>query len=227
MFALRGAFSRFIAADGFFLGAGLAFFSLVTMIPLVLLSVSTLGFVLSSELAADADRCGLLLAFEPEPGMFIETMQQFEALRARRTYAATDKILVDFSIGGRPMGEEIRVADTPVLKVKIRGAGPLERRGLGVHADHTGVVPSAEPFEDQLGDGAGAAAQVHDHLAARYDDALHDPAVDLGEKRVPRERREGEPVGVRNVRHRAAHCDARRGWMPSGPRWMSRLWFTR
>ena len=52
MFALRGAFSRFIAADGFFLGAGLAFFVLVTMIPVVLLSVSTLGFVLSSERAA-------------------------------------------------------------------------------------------------------------------------------------------------------------------------------
>jgi membrane protein len=53
MFALRGAFSRFIAADGFFLGAGLAFFVLVTLIPLVLLSVATLGFILTSEQAAN------------------------------------------------------------------------------------------------------------------------------------------------------------------------------
>ena len=53
MFALRGAFSRFVAADGFFLGAGLAFFVLVTVIPLVLLSVSTLGFILTSEQASN------------------------------------------------------------------------------------------------------------------------------------------------------------------------------
>src|SRR5713226_5949014 len=49
MFAgMRGAYSRFFAADGFFVAAGLAFFFLVTMIPLVLLSVA---IVLSSEQA--------------------------------------------------------------------------------------------------------------------------------------------------------------------------------
>jgi membrane protein len=53
MFGLRGALSRFFAADGFFLGAGLAFFSLITIIPLTLLGVSTLGFMLTSEQAAD------------------------------------------------------------------------------------------------------------------------------------------------------------------------------
>jgi membrane protein len=51
---VRGAFSRFVAADGLFLGAGLAFFALVCLIPLVLIAVSTLGFVLSREQAADA-----------------------------------------------------------------------------------------------------------------------------------------------------------------------------
>ncbi len=49
---LRGAFSRFIAGDGFFLAAGLAFFSLVSLIPLTLLGVAIVGFVLSSEQAA-------------------------------------------------------------------------------------------------------------------------------------------------------------------------------
>src|SRR5262249_11562249 len=48
---VRGAYSRFFAADGLFLSAGLAFFFLVTMIPLVLLSVSIVGFVLTSEQA--------------------------------------------------------------------------------------------------------------------------------------------------------------------------------
>lgn len=49
---IRGAFSRFHAHDGFFLAGGLAFFLLVCMIPIVLLGVSTIGFVLSTEQAA-------------------------------------------------------------------------------------------------------------------------------------------------------------------------------
>jgi membrane protein len=49
---LRGAISRFFAVDGLFLAAGLAFFFLVCMIPLVLLGVSLVGFVLSTEQAA-------------------------------------------------------------------------------------------------------------------------------------------------------------------------------
>ena len=52
MFAgVRGAYSRFFAENGLFLAAGLAFFFLVTMIPLVLLSVAIVGFVLTSEQA--------------------------------------------------------------------------------------------------------------------------------------------------------------------------------
>lgn len=53
MLALRGAFSRFFSADGLFLSAGLAFFFLVALIPFVLVGVSIVGFVLSSEQAAD------------------------------------------------------------------------------------------------------------------------------------------------------------------------------
>ena len=48
---VRGAYSRFFAADGLFVSAGLAFFFLMTIIPLVLLSVSSVGFVLTSEQA--------------------------------------------------------------------------------------------------------------------------------------------------------------------------------
>ncbi|MBI2158593.1 MAG: YihY/virulence factor BrkB family protein [Candidatus Rokubacteria bacterium] len=47
-----GALSRFIAADGFFLSAGLAFFFLVCLIPVLLLAVAIVGFVLSEERAA-------------------------------------------------------------------------------------------------------------------------------------------------------------------------------
>ena len=46
------AVSRFFSEAGMFLAAGLAFFFLVCVIPLVLLGVSTVGFVLSTEEAA-------------------------------------------------------------------------------------------------------------------------------------------------------------------------------
>lgn len=49
---LRGALSRFFIADGLFLAAGLAFFFLICLIPLVLLGVSLVGFVLTTEEAA-------------------------------------------------------------------------------------------------------------------------------------------------------------------------------
>jgi YihY family inner membrane protein len=50
--ALRSALSRFGAADGLLLAAGLAFSFLICLIPLVLLGVSAVGFVLSRETAA-------------------------------------------------------------------------------------------------------------------------------------------------------------------------------
>ncbi len=50
---VRGAVARFYSADGFFLAAGLAFFFLTAIIPLLLLCVSTIGFVLSTEEAAN------------------------------------------------------------------------------------------------------------------------------------------------------------------------------
>ncbi len=49
----------------------------------------------------------------------------FEALRARRTYAASDKILVDFSIENHWMGEEIRVTRLPELEVAVEGTADL------------------------------------------------------------------------------------------------------
>ena len=50
--AIRGAFARFYANDGFFMAAGLAFVFLICLIPLVLVAVSLVGFILSGEQAA-------------------------------------------------------------------------------------------------------------------------------------------------------------------------------
>jgi membrane protein len=45
-------FARFLAADGFFLSAGLAFFFLVTLIPILLFGVAVVGVVFSTEQAS-------------------------------------------------------------------------------------------------------------------------------------------------------------------------------
>ncbi len=61
---------------------------------------------------------------------YVKTLDResvFEALRARRTYAATDKILVDFRIGGTLMGGETTVAGAPELSVAVEGTAPLAR----------------------------------------------------------------------------------------------------
>jgi membrane protein len=52
VFGFRDAVRRFMSESGMFLAAGLAFFFIVCVIPLVLLGVSTVGFVLSTEEAA-------------------------------------------------------------------------------------------------------------------------------------------------------------------------------
>jgi len=44
----RGALSRFVEADGFLLSAGLSFFFLICLIPILILGVSIMGFVLST-----------------------------------------------------------------------------------------------------------------------------------------------------------------------------------
>jgi membrane protein len=52
--ALRGAFAGFVANQGFFLAAGLSFFFLVCVIPLLFLTVSLAGFILTTDAAARA-----------------------------------------------------------------------------------------------------------------------------------------------------------------------------
>ncbi len=51
----------------------------------------------------------------------------FEGLHARRTYAATDKILVEMTLAGAMMGEEVAVAGTPELQVGVEGTANLAR----------------------------------------------------------------------------------------------------
>jgi len=52
----------------------------------------------------------------------------FEALRTRRTYAVTgDRILLDFFLNGRVMGEEIPAVKSRVLKIEVAGWDQIDR----------------------------------------------------------------------------------------------------
>ena len=50
-----------------------------------------------------------------------------EGIRARRTYAATDNILVDFQINGHFMGAAFETRQRPKLEAKIAGTGPIRK----------------------------------------------------------------------------------------------------
>jgi hypothetical protein len=57
----------------------------------------------------------------------IDRKSIFESLRARRTYAATDKIFVDFTLGDHFMGEEVTIQGTPEFQVNVEGTAPISR----------------------------------------------------------------------------------------------------
>ena len=50
-----------------------------------------------------------------------------EGIRARRAYAATDNILVDFRVNGRLMGEAFVTSDRPKLEARVVGTAPIRK----------------------------------------------------------------------------------------------------
>jgi len=76
----------------------------------------------------------------------------FAAMKARRTFAASDKIIVDFRMGGHWMGEELR-APAPPAEVQVIGTAPLRRvelvrNGRVIHTVEPGLARAAFRFRD-------------------------------------------------------------------------------
>lgn len=80
-----------------------------------------LGFIASS------DHTSTHMSFAAVYTRALDRESIFEALQSRRTYAATDRIFVDFSIGSAVMGEEVTIAGTPEINVAVTGTAPLAR----------------------------------------------------------------------------------------------------
>ena len=51
----------------------------------------------------------------------------WDSLRARRTYAATENIIVDFQSGGHAMGEEFSTDEPPRIDVRIIGTTKIQQ----------------------------------------------------------------------------------------------------
>ncbi|MFH1920129.1 MAG: hypothetical protein ABIP48_09630 [Planctomycetota bacterium] len=70
----------------------------------------------------------------------------FRAIQAQRTYAAMDKIVVEFSINGHPMGEEFETTGPVELRAKVLGTANLAK--LEVVRDNR-FIYSVEPGKPQ------------------------------------------------------------------------------
>ncbi len=83
-----------------------------------------LGVEASSDHIATHDSYACLLV---EGGRPVTRDDLLNAMRARHAYAATDNIVLDTRIGDHLMGDIFQTRDLPVLKVQVRGTGPIDR----------------------------------------------------------------------------------------------------
>ncbi|MEO7650486.1 MAG: hypothetical protein ABIZ80_08445, partial [Bryobacteraceae bacterium] len=83
-----------------------------------------LGVQTSADHIATHDSYTCLLVEEDQPRGREDLLN---AMRARHVYAATDNIIVDVRIGDHLMGDIFESRETPVLKVKVEGTGPIDR----------------------------------------------------------------------------------------------------
>jgi len=63
-------------------------------------------------------------------GVYVKELDRgklFDAMDARRTVAATDKIFMEFSCNGHLMGEEFETSEAPTLEMKVKGTAPITR----------------------------------------------------------------------------------------------------
>ena len=98
-----------------------------------------LGFIASSDhVATHLSYACVWAAEKTRPAIF-------DAISSRRTYAATDRIVLDFRIDGAILGEEIDLAGRPVtVKLRALGTAPITeleiiRSGKVIHQSRPNV----------------------------------------------------------------------------------------
>jgi hypothetical protein len=114
-----------------------------------------LGFIASS------DHGSTHMSFAAVYTKAVDRPAIFDALRSRRTYAATDKILVDFGIGDAIMGQETTVTGKPELNVAVEGTAAIAqidvvKNGKFAYATKPGVLKARFTFRDEQWGGEDA-----------------------------------------------------------------------
>jgi hypothetical protein len=90
-------------------------------------------------------------------GVYSEELSRpalFRAMRARHTFAASDKIILDFRMGDHLMGDEIRASRPPEAQVKVIGTGKIRsveviRNGAVVYSRGPGPELAEFRYQDR------------------------------------------------------------------------------
>jgi hypothetical protein len=107
-----------------------------------------LGFIASS------DHGSTHMSFAAVYTKAVDRPAIFDGLRSRHTYAATDKILVDFGIGDAIMGQETTVTAKPELNVAVEGTAAIAqidviKNGKFAYATKPGTARARFTFRDE------------------------------------------------------------------------------
>jgi hypothetical protein len=86
-------------------------------------------------------------------------------MKARHTFAASDKIIVDFRMGDRMMGDELRASSPPPLQVKVIGTDKIRRvevirNGQALYT----ATPDREQAEFQYRDAKPPAGEAYYYI---------------------------------------------------------------
>jgi hypothetical protein len=94
-----------------------------------------------------------------------------EALNARRSFGATDKISVEFEAGGGLMGQALEVRGNPDLAFAVDGTAPLTRVTLVRNeVDVRSWEPKTRSYRTKLSDTGAAAGENRYYLRVEQDD---------------------------------------------------------
>ena len=103
----------------------------------------------------------------------VETTRQdlIDAMKLRRTYAATDNIILDMRIGGGLMGDEVDVSEPPVVRAKVIGTAPIARVALVKNNETVyTVAPGEKAAEFEYRDDAAARGESYYYVRVEQSD---------------------------------------------------------
>ncbi len=106
-------------------------------------------------------------------GVYVESVTRegiIEGFRARRTIAATDKVFVEFSANGKPMGSVFE-SGRPQLQLAVNGTAPIKRVTIVRNeADYKVFEPNARALRETFVDVAPVAGENRYYLRVEQAD---------------------------------------------------------